>query len=1178
MLSKFLNEEKNDTALFQIVNPLQYSDDISTGFLSFNGKISPSYIQEMKKLELKIKGIDIYALSVVERLKTCLELLFFFQLYWLEPGKILKPGMKLAPSEIIHWESRRLIQIRQIFRFTCEVFLTLPENFIRNYEALLLPQKKFTRKTFEYFGALMKFRPITRNHFVFFEYQTYTEETHGYFKNEFNEQEKILEAALESTIIKNEVIQFIQFFKFLLKNQNELLKEHTEAEVRKKFQTTFEFPGIYAVTKRIIDTYCLRELSLLTLPQNSPFTSNSYIPDALNRSYKSKDTRAFFQREHNKKILTQIEKYSLLRKLQRIGELVTGKHLQSRITCLEETVDWNLFITIRDTISHQNQWGSDNYHKINEFLKNDELIARVTSEIIVMNAYILNLIGLRYKISNAHISDRNQSESEYKIFWEKVLQEQITADNVPSMKSEKEKKKAYYKPNEEEIKLLKSGLKKDLSEAQKTKVDAILNGNEILSNNRKRSDFLNEMFESRQENTVQRQERQKCAKLLKKMMKEIKVKRTKEDFEKEKQKEHEERLERDKLLKQKSESTFLSIRELVNDLKKPTNFGLDNKNCLQAAVHFIDDIASLLNDIDGKLASETHKNNFYKKLNEDECYKNAFEYCVSQALSMICESKEKIDSLNNCDYFKTYGKEFRDLRNWIVHNNAILDFFEEPFDGSLKTVELNDLLSINGQKILPLIDFRHIVIYPIITHILVYLLPSLNETLSHLPDNTSLNSAPVIYNSSQMELPKITKYYLTLLIEAMLHDNHLLKPNTVSKQNIFTTTMQALQHHAENYGYGCQNVVGDGNCVFYATADQLNRILGLGLDPAQIKHLARQLRILAINHIIQHRNFYEGFISETELKHQSQDKAWADDTLITALCYALNVNLICVRSDGAEPTIKRLPQGICTLILGYEIDLHYQSLYAIDTQEAKEKQASLEIQFNNSGYHSLQAPTTIQNLNTLRTTLQNLLSNQAQAQINNELYDELIQHTSSLGEKEAIQAAIRASLETIMAENKNLGENSSTVLATEKLKRKIKTFFEDKELTPAFKIFRTSAQELCIKYMGGTQSVGYLENKLRELINALRQELTKLNLIEGLNFNVVINLEGNQPQLKITSQDTNTTNSIGSILEEAGQNYWNQYQLSNSKVFFFKPTIEVTQSVSGTKLLEEQCQISCGIQ
>ena len=258
---------------------------------------------------------------------------------------------------------------------------------------------------------------------------------------------------------------------------------------------------------------------------------------------------------------------------------------------------------------------------------------------------------------------------------------------------------------------------------------------------------------------------------------------------------------------------------------------------------------------------------------------------------------------------------------------------------------------------------------------------------------------------------KSNDFYLTLLKEALLYGNDALDYIQKDKSSLLNTNEQ-LKIHAANYGYVCENVDDKGDCFYLATAVQLDRVLALNLKSEELKQLARCLRTFACEYIEQHRDVYEEFFDDSfDFKNQKKDKVWVEDIVITALCYALNVNLVLVRDDSTIPNVKKLPQAVCTLFLGYQVNLHYQSLTPNNTDKNNERQTALHNKLKDKQPEQFKAPITIRTKEELKTTLQNLLSSKlTKVHINQKLYDELTHSTIILGEEKAVQVAIRESL------------------------------------------------------------------------------------------------------------------------------------------------------------------------
>lgn len=190
----------------------------------------------------------------------------------------------------------------------------------------------------------------------------------------------------------------------------------------------------------------------------------------------------------------------------------------------------------------------------------------------------------------------------------------------------------------------------------------------------------------------------------------------------------------------------------------------------------------------------------------------------------------------------------------------------------------------------------------------------------------------------------------------------------------FAKTESELKVNAQSYGYECKNVKPDGNCFYLAVTDQLNLILKLNLSPEEIIQLSVKLRNHACEYIKKNRSSIDkASIKDDELEKQNQNGIWVDGMPIIALCYALNVSLVLVCNYTQNPIINRINNSICTLYLGYQKDLHYQSLIPLDRIDNKEKQALLEAQLQNDPFLTLNCTTTIKTPEELKICLKNLL-------------------------------------------------------------------------------------------------------------------------------------------------------------------------------------------------------------
>ncbi|CDZ76495.1 hypothetical protein BN59_00764 [Legionella massiliensis] len=124
------------------------------------------------------------------------------------------------------------------------------------------------------------------------------------------------------------------------------------------------------LTTRMMDNEIL--LKLLSLLDYSQPTFQTDLSDSP-ATRKTVSSLVFFRTpepgEGYKDMLnlsTRTGRFAALRRLQLIGELITGKNLSSSLLCLDNSVNWRAFIEIRDAIVHQDE--GDNKHKIETLL------------------------------------------------------------------------------------------------------------------------------------------------------------------------------------------------------------------------------------------------------------------------------------------------------------------------------------------------------------------------------------------------------------------------------------------------------------------------------------------------------------------------------------------------------------------------------------------------------------------------------------------------------------------------------------------------------------------------------------------------------------------------------------------------------------------------------------------
>ncbi|PUT38566.1 hypothetical protein DIZ81_13870 [Legionella taurinensis] len=74
----------------------------------------------------------------------------------------------------------------------------------------------------------------------------------------------------------------------------------------------------------------------------------------------------------------KVERHAALRRLQSLGELITGKNFSKFLIDLDPTTDWRAFIVIRDAITHQDE--RDLKYRIEQFLGDNGLLQQVFAQ------------------------------------------------------------------------------------------------------------------------------------------------------------------------------------------------------------------------------------------------------------------------------------------------------------------------------------------------------------------------------------------------------------------------------------------------------------------------------------------------------------------------------------------------------------------------------------------------------------------------------------------------------------------------------------------------------------------------------------------------------------------------------------------------------------------------------
>lgn len=140
----------------------------------------------------------------------------------------------------------------------------------------------------------------------------------------------------------------------------------------------------------------------------------------------------------------------------------------------------------------------------------------------------------------------------------------------------------------------------------------------------------------------------------------------------------------------------------------------------------------------------------------------------------------------------------------------------------------------------------------------------------------------------------------------------------------------------------------------------------LGLDEEIIKRLALCLKKFVFEYIEKNQEEFDRFIIENLSLAQKEEKFRVRTIIATALCYALNVNLVIIGNDNTVD-VTRLIASVCTLRLVSQERPHYQSLEEADGKKL------IEPKLDEYSICQLKAPVNISEKGELQLILKSLL-------------------------------------------------------------------------------------------------------------------------------------------------------------------------------------------------------------
>ena len=305
----------------------------------------------------------------------------------------LSPGVSVFDREVFKLQC--ISQARHVLEMVCSTVHNLSGAFRNEYSKLLLPSS-LTWVTLEQFGGLIKYDERKKAYFIPIGSVNDTAHINDLslqmpaihrFVQEQADFELLVEEAIPH-VVRNDLPSLKLLFEHLAAVMN-TSSDHALAP--------FQLKTIKALTSHLRDN-----LTLVNLINLMNYSENESVPleQLSEQSYKL-SLLTFPEGQENKyqkrfNLTTLAGQHAALRRLQLIGEQFTGKNFSSYLCKLDNTVDWQSFITLRDIITHQEE--GDNKHKVDMLLRDVPRLKKIVGEeLSYFWSRLLRLIELREK-------------------------------------------------------------------------------------------------------------------------------------------------------------------------------------------------------------------------------------------------------------------------------------------------------------------------------------------------------------------------------------------------------------------------------------------------------------------------------------------------------------------------------------------------------------------------------------------------------------------------------------------------------------------------------------------------------------------------------------------------------------------------------------------------------------
>ncbi|MBL7479470.1 hypothetical protein [Legionella bononiensis] len=313
----------------------------------------------------------------------------------------LVPGVTLFDRDVFKLQC--ITRARQVLEMVCSTVHNLSGAFRNEYSKYLLPAS-LTWVTLEQFGGLIKNDERKKAYFIPIGVVNDSEQLNDLSQHLGSIHRFVIENA-DFELLVEEAIPYV------VKNDLPSLKllfEHLVAVMKNSSNTMLvplQLKNIKALTSHLKDNFTLVNLiNLMNYSENEPVSMTGLSERSYNLSL-LKATAGPRSRYQNRFDLTSLAgQHAALRRLQLIGEQFTGKNFSSFLCKLDNTVDWQSFITLRDIITHQEE--GDNKHKVDMLLNDIPRLKHIVGEeLSYFWSRLYRLVELREKKMGLYTGD-----------------------------------------------------------------------------------------------------------------------------------------------------------------------------------------------------------------------------------------------------------------------------------------------------------------------------------------------------------------------------------------------------------------------------------------------------------------------------------------------------------------------------------------------------------------------------------------------------------------------------------------------------------------------------------------------------------------------------------------------------------------------------------------------------